>query len=170
MKAILIIDMQNGFMKATNAYLVRSIQRLTNKIKFEKAFYTQFINAQNSSFAQFLNMQDMSEGEKTEFAVPLLPHAVVWQKQTYGLTHDQILQLKTENVSKIYLCGTDIDAGILAIAFQLFDAQIQPVFIIDCCDTSSGQFSIKELAITIIKRQFGKDSIVTSTELAKGKS
>lgn len=165
MKAIIIIDVQNGFMKASNAYLVRNINRLLNKHTFEHAFYTQFINRPSSMFVKILNWHDMQEEPATSIATNIASNATIWQKSSYGLSKKHLEQLTSLNLSQIYLCGTDIDACILAIAFQLFDAGIKPMFIADCCDTSSINPALKEGALAIIKRSFGASSIVTSKQI-----
>jgi len=165
MKAILVIDVQNGFMKASNAYLVRNINRLLAKHPFGAVFCTQFVNTNSTLFAQSLNWHAMQAPPATNIAITIPSNAVVFQKSSYGLTAQHLEQLLNLNVSQIYLCGTDIDACVLAIAFQLFDAGIQPMFIIDCCDTSSTSLTLKESATSILKRSFGAQSIITSKQL-----
>lgn len=58
------------------------------------------------------------------------------------------------------MCGTDYDACVLAIGYQLFDRGIQPKFIWDCIGSAASVQLDKDLFEKMYKRNFGKDCIV----------
>ncbi|MGN1213032.1 MAG: isochorismatase family protein [Christensenellales bacterium] len=57
------------------------------------------------------------------------------------------------------ICGTDIDACCLAIAFNLFDNNIRPIILSDLCASSTGNKDIHSSALKIMERQFGSENI-----------
>lgn len=62
---------------------------------------------------------------------------------------------------EVYLCGTDYDACVLAIAFQLFDHGIQPHIVSSCVGSHSENPSIsKEDFEKLCLKNFGKNSVV----------
>lgn len=103
----------------------------------------------------------MQDKPQTSFAVIQQKGAVIFEKSTYGLNQEQIEMLKNKDkYKKIYLCGTDLDACVLAIAYQLFDNGIKPLIILDCCGSSSSNKEIVKNTQDIFIRNFGKDCIV----------
>ena len=67
--------------------------------------------------------------------------------------------MKNLNIKEIEICGTDIDACCLAIAFNLFDNNIKPIILSNLCASSSNNKDLYENTIEIMKRQFGQESI-----------
>lgn len=87
------------------------------------------------------------------------------EKYSYGISSEEIKEFKNQNINEIFLCGTDIDACVLNIAFNLFDNNIKPVFIKELCATSSNNPKIMESAWNIIERNFGKKCIASVNDL-----
>ena len=163
MKVLMVIDMQKGFIKAQNAHLEKNINKLLNSKIFDRVIYTMFKNNKNSPFVKILNWTDMQDSEKQQIVVDIIPNSLIWEKQSYGLPTERIVDLKNNKVQEVYLCGTDIDACVLNIAYNLFDNNIKPIFISDCCDTSSQNSNLKDWTLKIISRSFG-ESCITETK------
>ena len=62
--------------------------------------------------------------------------------------------------SEIYLCGTDYDACVLAIAYQLFDNGFAPKIISSCIGSASRNPIDKGIVERIMTRNFEKTSII----------
>jgi len=98
--------------------------------------------------------------EEQEFCVDVVEESVVFPKCSYGIPWEQINYLKQKHIEEIILCGTDIDACILAIAYNLFDNGIMPRFKWDLCGSKNPDKNAKENAKKIIINLFGEEAII----------
>lgn len=155
MKNIIIVDMQKGFLNKNNEFLSEKINEYLANNKFENVFYTKFKNNGNSFFETLLCWDELSSRESQEFAVNVLKDSKIFEKTGYGLTFSQIEELKSLNIKEIEICGTDVDACVLAIMFNLFDAGIKPVLLKDLTASSTNK-NLETYAFEIIKNQFGE--------------
>lgn len=160
-KNIIIVDMQKGFINQNNSDIVEPIINYLKSNNFDNVFYTRFINTIGGPFVKFLGYNAMSTKEECEFVVDVVKSATIFNKTGYGLSFEMINELKNRNIKEIEICGTDIDACILAVAFDLFDNGIRPIILENLCGTSSSNKEIHKCAITLIDRQFGKNNIKT---------
>ena len=85
--------------------------------------------------------------------------AHVIEKATYGLPIEKLKEIAKTCGDEIYLCGTDFDACVLAIGYQLFDLGILPVFVSNAIGSSSSTDRRKTIEEIII-RNFGKNSLI----------
>lgn len=128
---------------------------------------TNIKNKSNSPFVNFLGWNGLCDTESQEFIVKCNFNFEIIEKYSYGLPYKNIEFLQKQGISEVYLCGTDIDACVLNIAFNLFDNNIKPIFIKELCATSSSNNKISDYAWAIIERNFGKNCIVSIKELEK---
>ncbi len=159
MKNIIIVDMQEGFINDNNKHLVDKINTYLASNKFNNIFFTRCINNNESPYIKILNWNGMTKIDEQKFIVNIPRKAKILTKNCYGISQNDIDLFRSLNINEIEICGTDIDACILAIGFNLFDNNIKPVFIKDLCGTSSKNENMIKYAFAIIERQFGKDSI-----------
>ena len=158
MKNLLIVDMQKGFINKNNEFLVSRINNLLKTEKYDNVLYTKFCNNKKSLYASLLNWTGMIKSSERDFAVNILPNSLIFVKQGYGLKNSQIKKIKKLNITSIDICGTDVDACVLAIMFQLFDNNIKPVVLKDYVASSTSQ-TLEDSAFKIIINQFGKDCV-----------
>jgi nicotinamidase-related amidase len=156
MKNIIIVDMQEGFMNANNIHLIKKINSYIKNNRFNYAYYTKFENKINSPFQTILNWHAMKTSEEQKIVVDILENAQIISKSTYSLPNKTIKHLKQNGISEIELCGTDTEACVLAIAYQLFDNGIKPILLKELCGTSSDNTNLHKAALDIIKRSFNQ--------------
>ena len=101
----------------------------------------------------------MTNIDEQKFAINIPRQAKVLTKNCYGISQKDLNMFKSLNINEMEICGTNIDACVLAIGFNLFDNNIKPIFIKDLCGTSSKNENMINYAFSIIERQFGKNSI-----------
>ena len=159
MKNIIIVDMQKGFITENNNHLIEKINRYIQNNQFDNIFFTKCINNENSPYVKILNWHDMKNEAEQEIIVNIPKKSKIIVKNCYGISYKDIEEMKKKGISEIEICGTDIDACCLAIAFELFDNNIKPIFLKDLCASSSKNKNIQDFAFEIIKRQFGKECI-----------
>ena len=152
-KILIIVDMQNGFMTRPNYINLQSkINNLIKLNEYDKYIFTKFINKDNSLYETKLNWFELKNKESQTICVDIPENSIVLEKMGYGLSHEQLEQIKSLDVNSVDICGLQTDACVYAIAFQLFDNGIFPNILINYCQTSLERNSIaKEIMI----HQFG---------------
>ncbi len=167
MSILFVIDMQKGFITDSNKHLVEKINNLIKSKKFDKVIATQFINKKNSQYIKSLNWNDMFSSPQIDFAVDLPKDAIIIKKHSYGLPSSMFKQdglyvkdFILPKTGEIFICGTDYDACVLAVGYQLFDEGYAPKFIENAIGSSSRNPIDKNIIERIMQRNFGKQSIV----------
>lgn len=157
MKKLVIIDMQKGFINKNNSFLVENIENLIKNCQFDEIIATKFVNKENSQYERILNWKEMMGGEQIEFALPFPKNTRVIQKCSYSLPIESLDDFSEED--EVYLCGTDYDACVLAIGYQLFDCGVSVKFISNAISSSSSK-DRSETLNEIVVRNFGKDALI----------
>lgn len=134
MKVLLVVDMQKGFMK-NNDYWVLSdrISNLVNNGGYDKVIFTKFINdrTKNSLYEDRLNWLGFQSEEEQEFSFLLPQDAIVFNKYGYGLGEDCLQYIAGLHIDEIDICGVQAEACVYAIALQLWDRGIMPKILND---------------------------------------
>lgn len=159
MKNIIIVDMQKGFINDNNRHIIEKINSYLKNNTFDNIIYTKYVNYEGSPFVKILDWHAMKVPEEQEFCVDFINGATIIPKVGYGVKQEDILKLKKLNIDEIEVCGTDTDACVLAVAFQLFDNGIKPIILKDLCASSSSNIEMHNMAIKVMERQFGKDNV-----------
>ena len=159
MKNIIVVDMQKGFMNENNKHLINGINSYIKENQFDNIIFTKCINNDSSPYVKILNWHDMKDEVEQEIILDVPENSEIIVKNCYGILNKDIEILKQKGISEIEICGTDIDACCLAIAFNLFDNNIKPIFLKDLCTSFYENKNIQNYYFEIIKRQFGKECI-----------
>lgn len=169
MKILIIVDMQKGFINNSNKHLIGHIENLLQKQYFDEIFATKFINHPASQYVKYINWEKMKRSELSEFAINLPEKTKVIEKETYALkdrmfSGDKFKVGKKEfsaKCSEVYIVGTDYDACVLSIGYQLFDHGFQPHFIMDCIGSAAKSSSISKIQfMKLCERIFGENSVI----------
>ena len=159
MKKLLVVDMQKGFVNKNNKPLIKRIANLIDKANFDLIVATKFENFTNSQYEKWLRWTKIKSETEQEIVSEIASKVdVVISKTSYSLP-DEELKKWFHIQDEVYLCGTDYDACVLAIAFQLFDHNIRPYILIDCVDSYSIFPIDKEVFEKICVKNFGADCI-----------
>lgn len=143
MNALLIVDIQKEFV---NNKIVEEINNYVKPSNYDFILGTIFENNSTSNFVKLLNYNECMNNIK-----PLINCDEIYKKHTYGI--DNTIVEKLKQYSRVDIIGTDIDACIMAICFQLFDNNINFRVLTKYCYTSG---RVKNEALLIMKRNFGK--------------
>lgn len=91
--ALLIIDVQKGFINEYTRELPGKIEKLQNN--YANIYAMQFINLEDSMFRKQLNWHKLSlNTQDTELAFKIRPDALVFSKYAYGATPEFIEYLQ----------------------------------------------------------------------------
>ena len=156
MKCLMVVDMQQGFMYAENyKNLAKKIDFLLENQKYDKVFYTKFVNLKDSLYIKKLKWNKLTTPQEQEICVKVVDNSKIFTKYGYGLSIDDLNYIKdlkqNQELNEIDICGLQTDACVYAIAFQMFDLGIYPNILLDYCETND---NIKEPIKQIFNRQF----------------
>ena len=158
--ALIVIDVQNYFVNEHTKNIPSRIASFIQKNKFDFIVFTKFVNHKNSNFFKLLNWKKCLRSPDTDIH-PILEKFVnksnVFEKAYYSVfkSNKLVKFLKKNNINNIFLCGIDIDACVLASAFDGFDSGYKIHILKDLSLSHSGK-KLDTAALKIIKKNLGK--------------
>ena len=144
-KALLGVDVQKEF--THDPAYIKQIKALILDHPYYEVIGTYFKNQKDSTFVKRLMYFDCMYATKSLIACDKLVETC-----SYGLPIETIEYLK--QFSEVNVIGMDSDASIMAICYQLFDADIDFYVLSKYCRSSGGEI-INKSAIEILRRNFG---------------
>lgn len=168
-RILLIVDLQKEFAGVdgnSDNYdkVMEFVKENGNKGYYDKIISTYFRNGENPNFRCNLNWYEC--GDTSLNSLEYLDYidksiTTIYTKEGYATKDNYLpkeIKLFNEDIPKdaeIHIVGCDIDACIMAICFQLWDAGITNFKVLtEFCYTTAKDFS-KEEVIKIMKRNFG---------------
>lgn len=156
-RAIVIVDVQPEFCDTSKA---DEIYHALNGAPELDIWATVFKNPDPSLYRTRLDWHGAGDVSGPHASVVKL-NPRVYIKQTYSMPEEMLQDFS--DYHSVALCGVDIDACILAMAFQLWDQGICPIVLRDLSWTSA-KSNMREYALQIIARQFGPCQIQSIQE------
>lgn len=157
-KLLLIVDLQHEFVPLEKASFSKKIFDLIKTWPEQDVFWMRYVNHPDSLFSSELDWFECIESPEAGLITgdKVKPLNVI-DHYGYGLPPQQVERLK--HYHTVYVCGADTDACVLAACFNLWDAGIRPFVLADYC-LSSGEEDFHNMALKIMERQFGPQSII----------
>jgi len=126
MKALIVIDVQKGFLKPQVKGLPARIAKHIRAGSYDAVLFTQFINHHGSNFVTWLGWKKVYEAPETDIANELLEFVTkenVFTKSTYSAFKSARLvkYLRQQSIDAVALCGLESDGCVLASAYEAFD-------------------------------------------------
>ncbi len=161
MKALVVTDMQKGFMNEFTKHLPAKIQQLLMRKTFSLVIFTQFINTPGSPYVKLLKYARMLERPEIEIVPELKPYAdIVIKKNTYSsFTSEFEALLREKKVREIYFVGVDTNACILLGALETFNKGLTPYILASYCASHSSS-DFHEWALKNLEKVIGKEQVV----------
>lgn len=164
-KVLLIVDLQKEFADTdNNSYNYNKVMQFVkengNKDYYDKIISTCFRNGENPNFRDNLNWYECKDSCASSLEyLDYVDSAIntVYIKDGYA-TKDNFLPraINALEDAEVHIIGCDLDACIMAICFQLWDAGITNFKVLtEFCYTTATDFT-KEEVVKIMKRNFGK--------------
>ena len=157
-RALLIVDVQAGFINDSTKHIPEIVERLQGE--YEHVYATRFINAEGSSHRKWINWHRFGEGSsEVDLAFDADGHVAVVDKNVYTcITAEFLEDLRGRGVTEVHLCGIDTDACVLKCAVDLFEAGVRPVVIAGACASHAGA-EFHEYGLKILRRLIGRPQI-----------
>lgn len=124
--ALIILDLQNCFIKDKTKSLPQKIKTHIESQKYDFIVFSKFINSEISNFVKKLNWNKCKISPETDIVSKLSEISLenhIFEKNTYSIfkSREFVDFLSQNKISKLFFCGLDLDACILASAFEAFD-------------------------------------------------
>lgn len=156
--ALLVVDVQKGFINNNTSDLPHKIEELQHKYKTVLAL--QFINLEGSMFRRELNWTKFSlNTEDVELAFSPREDVLIFPKYVYGASPQLLEYLKENNITSIDVCGLNTDGCVTKICMDLFDNQILPKVLSNYCASNIGDV-VHEQALVSLKHIIGINNVI----------
>lgn len=161
MKCLLVIDVQNGFVSERTEHIISVLNEKINEFNGELIIATKFINLPGSAYQSLLNWKRLTttpEIELLDFVEKKCTYII--EKNVYTAWCKKLEEvLRKHNIKEVYITGIDTDCCVLKTAIDLFENDIKPIVIKDCCASNGGDESHKA-AIKVLERTIGREQIL----------
>lgn len=126
MKTILIVDVQNVFIKPKIKGLPAAIRRHIDRNAYDHVLFSKFVNRKDSNFVKLLNWDKAYTSPDIDIAPKLADLSTArntFTKTAYSAFKSPRLRtyLKKHRITQIDVCGVESDGCVLATEFEGFD-------------------------------------------------
>ena len=158
-KALLIVDVQNGFVNEKTKHIPRLVEKL--QYNYDLVIATRFINLPDSPFRRLIKWNRLSPGtNEIDLAFKPKEGIVVVDKYIYSCIDETFLRLlEDKGIDAVDICGIDTDICVTKCAVDLFERNMTPYVLRDYCATHADA-DIQEAALVILARYIGKSQII----------
>ncbi|PAB60698.1 isochorismatase family cysteine hydrolase [Anaeromicrobium sediminis] len=163
--ALIIIDVQKGFINENTKHIPGKITDLIEKVKFEHIIQTRFINKPDSPYVNILNWTGLLTREEISFPNGLkLNNSLIIDKYYYSACTKEFLDyIAKKKIKQFFLVGINTDICVLKTAVDLFELNYRSYVLTEYCGSTSGQKS-HEAGLFILRRFIGDKQIITNSE------
>jgi nicotinamidase-related amidase len=159
---LLVVDVQACFVNEFTRHIPARIARLIERGEHDPILYTRFVNVEESPFRRMLDWDECAEPPETELAPEVLPWAAddrIFSKPGYaGLPDSLAERFVQERVTRVCVVGIDTDMCVLKVALDLFDLNIEPIVLADCCASTAG-LQAHFAGLAVLARNIGADRL-----------
>lgn len=147
--ALLIVDVQNGFIRNSTRHIPDLINDLQHE--YRHVIATQFFNQEGSFYRSLVGWDRLKiDTDEFDLAFNLRENALRVVKPIYSCVDRRFLDhLMRTKIDRVDVCGIDTDICVTKCAVDLFEAGIEPVVLKDYCASTAGAeahaFALKTL-------------------------
>ena len=170
-KALVIVDMQYGFINNITEHLVNRICDFVDKNRehFDLVIATQYVNNENTPCYLFEGWKDCMEGtEEANIVDNIISRADhTFKKDVYSCWGNELVDtIKEHHIDKVYFVGVNTGCCVLHSAFDAYNSLQDCAVIEDLCGSTSGDESHKA-AIKVLKECITKQRVITVEQFIK---
>lgn len=158
---LIIIDPQDGFRYVESEKIIPKIQDLlvnwTGKISFSL-----FNNSKNSNFEKWLAWTKFQTQMDREVwnEIDDFESARFWHNSYSVITPEVLDFIRINKIERVFLAGIYTDVCVIKASMDLFDLNIEPFVIENCCCSLHSKTQ-HEAAIISLQHIIGKDRILS---------
>lgn len=160
--ALIVIDVQNYFINKHTMHIPQKISDYISKHEkdFDFVLFTKFVNKIDSNYVKLLNWKKCFSSPDTDISEELskfIDEKNVFVKTAYSAFKSREFSdfLRKNKIKRIFICGIDTDACILATAFETFDLGYDVKILKNLCASHSGK-NFHEYALKLMRKNIFK--------------
>lgn len=168
--ALVIIDMQKGFVNEHTLGLSERIVDFANNGKFNLVIGTRYVNNENTACHIYEGWNDCWEGSDEAELIESVDAVcdVVLSKSTFSCWNNAFKKvLRYFGIDKLVFCGVNTSCCVLASAFGAYDDVYDITVIEDLCGSTTGVDS-HENGIRVLKECITKSRVRLADDYLKG--
>ncbi len=160
--ALIVVDVQEGFINHFTDHIPARVVRLIEQGAFDPILFTRFINSPDGPYPRFIGWDDCGTEPEINLVPELVPYAAAdrtFHKDGYAGVPEGLARYLTDaKIDRVTIVGIDTDMCVLKVAMDIFDLNIEPIVLVDCCASTSGlQSHLAGLAV--LARNIGADQL-----------
>lgn len=168
--ALVIIDMQKGFVNENTSGLSDKIVDFANSGKFNLVIGTRYVNNKNTACHIYERWDACWEGSEESELIGSINSVcdVVLSKSTFSCWNDAFKKvLRYFSIDRLVFCGVNTSCCVLASAFGAYDDVWDITVIEDLCGSTTGVDS-HENGIRVLKECITKSRVMLADDYKKG--
>lgn len=142
-KCLVIIDMQNGFIKQNTEHLPNKISDFIERHNsFDCIAATRYCNTPETACYRLGGWKECMSGTSDAEIIPQIRPYVhrIFDKTTYsGFTSEFKEFIENEDFDRLYFCGVNTDCCVLATVFSCYDNIKNCIVLADLCASTLGE-------------------------------
>ncbi len=167
--ALLLVDVQRGFMSEHTDWVPEALGRLLDEHgrRFRLVVASRFLNTDECPTRLLLDSHSLSSDEEVELCPPI-PRSglVVLDKSTYALGERLGALIHQHRIGQLFISGVDTHACVLHEALDAFDRCVRPVVLADLCASGDGE-EAHAAALSVMRRAIGVHNVWGGDEDAR---
>lgn len=165
-KALVVIDMQMGFMNEHTDHLEQKISDFIelHGEEFSVIIGTKYINNENTACYIFEKWTQCMADTVETYLVPKVSSKVekIFEKSVYSCYSVEFKEyLKAMQIEEVYMCGVNTGCCVLHSAFDAYNDLVSCYVIADLCGSTSGNQS-HECALQVLRECITEQRVINS--------
>lgn len=164
-QALVIIDMQKGFINQHTAHLPKRIQEYIDRegYNFDKIITTRYLNHENTACYVFEEWKECMVGsEDSTLVSEFTGQYVNVDKDKYSCYNTDFKNIiRGLGITDVFLCGVNTGCCVLHSAFDMYNDLVSVYVIEDLCGSTSGPES-HAAAIQVLRECITRKRVINS--------
>ena len=164
--ALVIIDMQKGFVNEYTNHLPKAIFDFAKNGCFSEIIGFRYVNHEKTPCYIFEGWSKCMEGSEESELAPGISYIcnAIFKKDVYSGWNDQLKKyLSKKGIDRVVFVGVNTGCCVLHSAFDAYNDLFETIVVSDLCGSTSGQKS-HEAALQILSECITKERVITSEE------
>ncbi|MDQ0834351.1 nicotinamidase-related amidase [Streptomyces sp. B4I13] len=169
--ALVVIDMQNGFVNRHSVHAVPAIAGLVTRwaATGRPVLFTRYFNYPDSPYERFFHWRRLQGPPETDIVPELADHAVgahaVLDKTGYTLfTPEAAGLIHQAGWTDLVFCGVATESCVLKSAADAFEHGYAPWIVTDACASDAGP-DVHDAGLTVARRLISPGQLVTTNQV-----
>ncbi|GAA3738670.1 cysteine hydrolase [Plantactinospora mayteni] len=169
--ALVVIDMQNGFVNERSEHVVPKVVDLVQRWQAagRPVVFTRYHNYPGSLYERLIHWSKVQEPPETDIVPELLPHAAaahaVIDKKTYSCFVPEFNALVEQHGwTDLFFCGIATESCVLKSVVDAFERDLIPWLVTDSSASHGGE-AAHEAGLLVARRFIGAGQLISAVDL-----